>query len=101
MHDKVYLKKQLALVTLYFFPSFFFPFFFLFSLTKYLVFNIFLYVFYVFSVQSMYRIYSKWYMSSVSFVSCGVLFYLRFIFNIFVTSESMYIVMMIEKRKDK
>ena len=38
-------------------------------------------------------------MSSVNFVSCGVLFYLLFIFNIFVTSESMYIVMMIEKKK--
>ena len=46
----------------------------------------------------MYRIYSKRYMSSVSFVSCGVLFYLLFIFNIFVASESMYIFMMIEKK---
>ena len=47
-----------------FFPS---------SMTKYSVFSIFLYVFYV---PSMYRIYSKRDMSSVSFVSCGVLFYL-------------------------
>ena len=38
-------------------------------------------------------------MSSVSFVSCGVLFYLLYIFNIFVTSESMYIVIMIEQKK--
>ena len=37
-------------------------------------------------------------MSSVSFVSCVVLLYLLFISNIFVTSESMYIVMMIEKK---
>ena len=36
-------------------------------------------------------------MSSVSFVSCVVLLYLLFISNIFVTSESMYIVMMTEK----
>ena len=83
-------------MALYFFPSLFF---FSSSLTKYLVFNIF-YV-YVFYVQSTYRIYSKQYMSSVSFVPCGVLFYLLFIFNIFVTSESMYIVMMIEKKKKK
>ena len=74
-------------MALYFFPSLFF---FSSSLTKYLVFNIF-YV-YVFYVQSTYKIYSKQYMSSVSFVPCGVLFYLLFIFNIFVTSELMYIV---------
>ena len=34
---------------------------------------------------------------SVSFVSCVALLYLLFISNIFVTSESTYIVMMIEK----
>ena len=33
----------------------------------------------------------------VSFVSSGVLFYLFFIFDIFVTSESMYIVMKTQK----
>ena len=55
-----------------FLSCFFFPFF-PSSMTKYSVFSIFLYVFYV---PSMYRIYSKRDMSSVSFVSCGVLFYL-------------------------
>ena len=63
------LKNQITLVTLCLFPSFFF------SLTKYLVLIFFIYIL-CFYVQSMYRIYSKWYMSSVSFVSCVALFYL-------------------------
>ena len=60
-------KTQIALVTLYFFPSFFFP---------DPVFSVyyFLDVFDVFYVQSMYRIYSKQYMSSLSLVPCIVLF---------------------------
>ena len=49
-------------MALYFFPSFSLSL----SLTKYLAFNIF----------SMYFIYTEWYMSSVSFVSCVILLYL-------------------------
>ena len=37
-------------------------------------------------------------MSSVSIVSYGVLFYLFLFLKFFVTSESMYIVMIIEKK---
>ena len=67
-----FIKKQIALVALYFFPSFLS---FFFTLTKYLAFNIFS-MSLMFYVQSLYRIYSKRYMSSVSFVSCLILFYL-------------------------
>ena len=60
------LKKQIALMALYFFPSFFV------SLSKYLVFNVF-YMYFMF-LCSIY-VQNLRYMSSVSFVSCVVLFY--------------------------
>ena len=55
-----------------------------------------------FYVQSMYRIYSKRYMSSVIFVSRVVSCFIYFYFLIyFVTNESMNIVMMIQKKGKK
>ena len=62
-------------------------------MTKYLIF------FYVLHIQSMYRIYTKRYMSYVYFVSCVVCF-ITFIFNSFVISYWMYFVM-IEKKSWK
>ena len=72
-------------MALYLFPSFFF------SLTKYLVFNIF-YMYFIF-LCSIYVLN----LQQAVYVFCLVLF--TFIFNIFLTNESMYIVMMIEKKK--
>ena len=86
---------MIALVALYLFPSFFFLFFF--SLTKYLVFNIF-YVHFMFLcsiyVQNLQQ--AVYGFCKFCVLCCVVLF--TFVFNLFVTNESMYIVMMIEKK---
>ena len=78
-------------MALYFFPS-------LFSLTKYLAFNIFsMYLMFLCSIYVQNLQQAVYVFCKFCVLCCLVLF--AFIFNIFVTNESMYIVMMIEKKE--